>query len=71
MLLLAILFGPVFGTSLNLPTWVLDASPFTHIPKVPVAEFTPASTAVLLVLSATLAAAGLVSTRRRNLVLPA
>jgi len=71
VLLLAILFGPVFGISLNLPNWVLNISPFTHIPKMPAAEITPVSIAVLLVLGAALAVAGLVSTRRRNLVLPA
>lgn len=71
VLLLAILFGPTFGTSLNLPDWVLNLSPFTHVPMAPIAEITFGSSLVLLGVAAVLAVTGMVSARRRDLALPA
>ncbi|MFA1542885.1 ABC transporter permease [Actinomadura monticuli] len=71
VLILATLLGPVFGPSLNLPDRMLDLSPFTHIPKVPLAGVTPVSAVVLLALSAALATTGIISTRRRDIALPA
>jgi ABC-2 type transport system permease protein len=57
------LFGPLF----SLPQWVLDISPFTHLPKLPGA---PASAPPLVWLSAAalaLAVAGLAGFRRRDI----
>jgi ABC-2 type transport system permease protein len=69
--MMSIVLGPMFGgATLQLPRWMQDISPFTHIPKAPAAEVTIAPLGVLLVVSAVLAAAGLLAFRRRNLVLP-
>jgi ABC-2 type transport system permease protein len=60
---LLVLFGPV----LSLSHWVLDISPFTHLPKLPGG---PASAPPLIWLSAVavaLAAAGLTGLRRRDI----
>jgi ABC-2 type transport system permease protein len=67
----SIVVGPMFGPSLGLPTWLLDLSPFTHVPNAPAVaiSFTPVVgmglTAVLL------AVLGMLLLRRRNLALPA
>jgi ABC-2 type transport system permease protein len=67
----SILLGPMFGAAtLQLPRWMQDISPFTHIPKAPAADVTILPVVSLLAVSAVLAVAGLVAFRRRNLVLP-
>ena len=67
-----ILVGPLFGAAtMQLPQWVQDISPFTHVPKVPAADVTTVPILSLVALSAVLAVAGLVAFRRRNLALPA
>lgn len=71
VLLWSILAGPLFGTGLNLPGWALDLSPFTHVPKAPAVAVTAAPIIGLLAVIAALVLAGLVSLRRRNLLLPA
>jgi ABC-2 type transport system permease protein len=71
VVMVSILLGPLFGAAtFQLPTWVQDMSPFTHIPKAPAAAITAAPVVGLLVISALLAVAGLVAFRRRNLALP-
>jgi len=56
-----------FGTTLKLPQWVLDISPFTHTPSVPAETVTIAPIATLLAVAITLSVAGLVLFRRRDL----
>jgi ABC-2 type transport system permease protein len=61
----------LFGQVLQLSQWLLDVSPFTHVPKLPGAAVTPPATgAPLLWLSlaaVALAAAGLAGLRRRDI----
>jgi ABC-2 type transport system permease protein len=61
----------LFGQVLQLSQWVLDVSPFTHVPKLPGAAVTvPTTGAPLLWLSlaaVALAAAGLAALRRRDI----
>jgi ABC-2 type transport system permease protein len=66
---LALVAGPMFGEMLNLPQMVMDVSPFTHIPGLPVADFEVLPVAVLLAVAAALTATGFVVFRRRDLVL--
>jgi ABC-2 type transport system permease protein len=71
LLLASILIGPLFGPTLNLPQWAQDLSPFTHVPKAPAVAVTAWPVLALITVVAALAAAGLVSLRRRDLALPA
>jgi ABC-2 type transport system permease protein len=71
VVMVSILVGPLFGgATLQLPQWMQDMSPFTHIPKAPAADVTAIPVVALIAISAALAAAGLTSFRRRNLALP-
>jgi ABC-2 type transport system permease protein len=71
LLLLAILLGPMFGAAmLQLPARAQDASPFTHTPKLPGADFTAAPIFGLTVIAAVLVVAGVASFRHRNVALP-
>jgi ABC-2 type transport system permease protein len=63
--------GPMFGPSLGLPTWLLDLSPFTHVPNAPAVAVTFAPVLALGLVCLVLAAAGVLFLRRRNLALPA
>lgn len=56
-----------FGALLRLPQWLLDLSPYQHIPRMPAADFTPAPLVVLTLVAAVLIAAGVVGFRRRDL----
>jgi ABC-2 type transport system permease protein len=67
----SILVGPMFGPSLGLPTWLLDLSPFTHVPNVPAVALNVGSVAGLSLACVLLAAVGALLLRRRNLALPA
>jgi ABC-2 type transport system permease protein len=58
----------LFGEALQLGQWLLDLSPFAHLPKLPGAEFTVTPVVWLLAVAAVLAAAGLAGFRRRDLV---
>jgi len=71
LVVLAVFVGPMFGPSLGLPTWLLDLSPFTHVPMAPAVAISLGPVLGLLVVCAVLAAVGVVSVRRRNLALPA
>ncbi|HEY0639768.1 MAG TPA: ABC transporter permease [Pseudonocardiaceae bacterium] len=55
------------GPTLDLPGWVIDLSPFGHVPRVPVVS--PAATPLLalLAVAAALSAVGLAGLRRRDL----
>ena len=63
--------GPMFGPSLGLPTWLLDLSPFTHVPNAPAVALTFAPMLGLGLICLVLAAAGVLLLRRRTLALPA
>lgn len=56
------------GALLELPQWVLNLSPFTHVPPVPAEELEVLPIMGLLALAVALTALGLVSLRRRDLV---
>lgn len=67
----SIVVGPMFGPSLGLPAWLLDLSPFTHVPNAPAVDPTIGPIVALCLASAVLAAVAITSLRRRNLTLPA
>jgi ABC-2 type transport system permease protein len=54
------------GAILELPSFVMDLSPFAHVPKVPAAEITVAPLLWLLAAAGGLMAAGLAGFRRRD-----
>ena len=66
-----IFVGPMFGPSLGLPTWLLDLSPFTHVPNAPAVSISLEPVLGLIAACALLAAVGVVTMRHRNLALPA
>lgn len=55
-------FGQLFG----LPEWLMDVSPFQHVPRVPLDGFSLGSTLALLAVAAALLAAGFAGLRRRD-----
>jgi ABC-2 type transport system permease protein len=66
--LAVVLFITTFGEPLQLSQWLLDLSPFAHLPRLPAATFTATPLLWLLVVAGVLAAAGLTAFRRRDLV---
>jgi ABC-2 type transport system permease protein len=64
VLVVCFLLGQV-GPTLRLPQWLLDVSPFTHTPKMPV-HASGAAIGWLLVVSAVCVVAGLAGFRRRD-----
>ncbi|MEV4702854.1 ABC antibiotics transporter [Actinoplanes sp. NPDC049316] len=70
-LVAAIVIGPLFGPTLRLPQWAQDLSPFTHAPRAPALPVPATPVLVLLAVAATLTLTGLLTLRRRDLVLPA
>ncbi len=56
------LFGQLFG----LPGWMMDVSPFQHVPQMPVEGFSLGSTLALVAVAAALLAVGFVGLRRRD-----
>jgi ABC-2 type transport system permease protein len=71
LLVAAILLGPVFGSTLGLPGWAQDLSPFTHTPKAPALPVTATPMLALGALVVVLTVTGLLALRRRDLALPA
>lgn len=55
------------GSLLDLPGWVVDLSPFTHVPAVPAQELTGMPLVLLTALSAAAVAAGYLGFRRRDI----
>jgi ABC-2 type transport system permease protein len=56
----------LFGELLQLDQWLLDISPFTHIPKLPGGEVSAEPLGWLVSVAAVLTIAGLVGFRRRD-----
>ena len=63
---LAVLLN-IFGQALQLSHWVLDVSPFTHVPRLPGGTVTAAPFLWLGVIALALGAAGLAALRRRDI----
>lgn len=57
-----------FGGILDLPQWLIDVSPFSHVPQQPAADFDGAPLAWLALVAVALAAGGLAGIRRRDVV---
>jgi ABC-2 type transport system permease protein len=55
------------GASVRLSQWLLDVSPFTHVPKAPGAAVAATPLVWLVAVAAALAAAGLAGLRRRDI----
>jgi len=66
-LIVSILVGPFFGPALDLPLWVQNISPFTHVPAV-TEPFSSAPLITMLLIAAALTAIGLLSFRRRSML---
>jgi ABC-2 type transport system permease protein len=71
LVVFCIFVGPMFGPSLGLPSWLLDLSPFTHVPNAPAVAISYPPVLGLVLVGAVLAAAGVLVLRRRDLALPA
>jgi ABC-2 type transport system permease protein len=54
------------GPLLDLPDWVIDVSPYEHVPQLPAADFTAGPLLWLCAITAALAAIGMVAFRRRD-----
>jgi ABC-2 type transport system permease protein len=56
----------LFAEVLDLPSWVVDVSPFQHVPAMPSQGFALAPIVSLTAIAAALTAAGVVGFRRRD-----
>jgi ABC-2 type transport system permease protein len=65
-LILFLMLGE-FGDLLGLPGWLVDLSPFTHLPALPGGALNWTPLALLTVVAAAIGAAGLVALRRRDI----
>lgn len=57
----------IFGQSLQLSHWVMDISPFTHVPRLPGGEFSARPLVWLSLAALALGAGGLAALRRRDI----
>jgi ABC-2 type transport system permease protein len=71
MVVLCIVVGPMFGPSLGLPGWLLDVSPFTHVPNAPATPIAGGPVLGLGMAALAFGAVAVLALRRRNLALPA
>jgi ABC-2 type transport system permease protein len=55
------------GAAMQLSQWVLDISPFSHVPHLPGGHATATPFVILTLIAVLLAAAGLAGFRRRDL----
>jgi ABC-2 type transport system permease protein len=65
-LVICLLLGLV-GAALQFDQWILDISPFTHLPRLPGGEISAAPLGWLLVVAVALAVVGLAGFRRRDI----
>jgi ABC-2 type transport system permease protein len=65
--LVATFLASEIGPLVDLPRWVRDLSPFTHVPTLPGGQVTVAPLLVMLAIASALVAAGLLTLRRRDL----
>jgi polyether ionophore transport system permease protein len=56
----------LLGELLDLPSWVVDLSPFQHVPRMPVEGFAVTPILILTAVAAALVAAGVAGFRRRD-----
>ena len=61
----------MFGPSLGLPGWLLNLSPFTHVPNAPAVAISLGPVLGLVATCAVLTGAAAVAMRHRDLALPA
>lgn len=71
LVVFVIFVGPMFGPSLGLPTWLMDLSPFSHVPNAPAVSISLGPLLGLVAACALLAGAATLAVRHRNLSLPA
>jgi polyether ionophore transport system permease protein len=71
LVVVSVFVGPMFGPSMGLPVWLLDLSPFTHVPNAPAVAISYGPLLGLGLAGALLAALAVFVLRRRNLMLPA
>ena len=57
----------LFGPLLRFPAWLMDISPFTHVPKLPGAAVHPAPFLWLALAAILLTATGLAAFRHRDI----
>jgi ABC-2 type transport system permease protein len=69
LLVACLVFGQL-GRILQFPQWLLDISPFTHIPLVPAEDLRILPLAILTTIALVLVVAGLAGFRRRDLQTP-
>jgi ABC-2 type transport system permease protein len=55
------------GQILRFPQWIVNLSPFTHIPIIPAEDLEPVPLVLLIVIALALMALGLVGFQRRDL----
>jgi ABC-2 type transport system permease protein len=60
-------FVVYLGGLLNLPGWMMNLSPYQHVPRMPAAEFTVTPLIILTLIAAGLLAIGFAGFRRRDL----
>ena len=56
----------MFGMLFKLPSWVIDLSPFQHVPAIPAQDFSAQPLIILTLIAAALVSIGLIGFRRRD-----